>query len=108
MSWLLVVVITQLLLQINSKFGQQANFWSLTRGKYNCPKQEYKICMFLDINSSTTIAEQLGDETHHSLLKDFFADITTPVLDNKGSIYQYVGDEVVICWNYEDGLKDEY
>ncbi len=107
MSWLLVVVITQLLLQINSKFGQ-ANFWNLISGKYNCPKPEHKICMFLDINSSTTIAEQLGDKAYHSLLKDFFADITTPILDNKGSIYQYVGDEVVICWNYEDGLKDEH
>lgn len=62
--------------------------------------------MFLDINSSTTIAEQLGDETYHALLKDFFADLTAPILENRGNIYQYVGDEVVIAWKYEDGKEN--
>ncbi|MDQ3683293.1 MAG: hypothetical protein M3352_09505 [Bacteroidota bacterium] len=62
--------------------------------------------MFLDINSSTSIAEQLGNETYHSLLKDFFSDITLPILENKGNIYQYVGDEVIVAWNYEDGKED--
>ncbi|HKZ66429.1 MAG TPA: adenylate/guanylate cyclase domain-containing protein [Chitinophagaceae bacterium] len=103
--WSLVVAITQLLLQVNSKFGQGA-FWDIIRGKYNTPREEKRIFMFLDLNSSTTIAEQLRDEAYHALLKDFFADITTPILENKGEIYQYVGDEVVIAWNYEDGKKD--
>ena len=105
MVWSFVVAITQLLLQVNSKFGQ-ANFWNIIRGKYNRPKEEKRIFMFLDIDSSTSIAERLGDEAYHLLLKDFFADITTPILENKGSIYQYVGDEVVVSWNYEDGKED--
>ncbi len=103
--WSFVVAVTQLLLQVNSKFGQ-ANFWNIIRGRYNRPKAEKRIFMFLDINSSTTIAEQLGDETYHSLLKDFFADITLPILENKGNIYQYVGDEVIVAWNYKDGKED--
>ncbi len=103
--WSLVVAITQLLLQVNSKFGQGA-FWNIIRGKYNTPKEEKRIFMFLDLNSSTAIAEQLGDEAYHSFLKDFFADITDPILENEGEIYQYVGDEVVVAWNYEDGKKD--
>ena len=107
MAWSFVVGTTQLLLQINSKFGQ-TNFWNIIRGKYNQPKEEKKIFMFLDLNSSTAIAEQLGDETYHSLLKDFFADITAPILDHHGSIYQYVGDEVVISWDYNEGVKDEH
>ena len=52
------------------------------------------------------MAEQLGDETYHELLKDFFSDITNPILDNNGEIYQYVGDEVIVAWKYEDGIKD--
>ena len=96
---------TQLLLQVNSKFGQ-ADFWDIIRGRYNRPQKDKRIFMFLDINSSTTIAEKLGDENYHALLKDFFADITVPILENKGSIYQYVGDEVVIAWNYEDGKEN--
>jgi len=105
MEWLCVVAITQLLLQMNSKFGQNS-FWKILKGTYNTPKEEKKIFMFLDINSSTSIAERLGDKSYHAFLKDFFADITYPILDNKGFIYQYVGDEVVIAWSYKDGIEN--
>ncbi len=97
--WAAVVAITQMMLQVNSKFGYGI-FWDLIRGKYNTPRQERRIFMFLDINASTTIAEQLGDRRYHAFLKDFFSDITNPILNNKGEIYQYVGDEVVIAWRY--------
>jgi adenylate cyclase len=103
--WAVVVSITQLLLQINSKFGQGI-FWNIIRGKYNTPKVESRIFMFLDLNSSTTIAENLGDKRYHELLKDLFTDITNPILDNRGEIYQYVGDEVVIAWRYADGIAE--
>jgi adenylate cyclase len=53
---------------------------------------------------SRIIAEQLGDEKYHTLLKDFFADITIPIVENGGNIYQYVGDEVVIAWDIEEGI----
>lgn len=103
--WAVVVAITQLLLQINSKFGQGI-FWNIIRGKYNTPKEESKIFMFLDLNSSTAIAEELGDKKYHEFLKDIFTDVTNPILDNKGEIYQYVGDEVIIAWKYDDGIKE--
>jgi len=61
MAWSFVVATTPLLLQVNSKFGQ-ADFWNIMRGKCNRLKGAQRIFMFLDINSSTTIAEQLGDE----------------------------------------------
>lgn len=105
MSWSFVVAFTQLLLQINNKFGQGA-FGNIIRGKYNTPKEEKRIFMFLDLNSSTTIAERLGDEKYHELLKDFYSDITNPILDSNGEIYQYVGDEVIVAWKYEDGIKN--
>jgi adenylate cyclase len=103
--WALVVAMTQLMLQINSKFGYGI-FWDIIRGKYNTPKQERRIFMFLDLNASTTIAEQLGDTRYHEFLKDFFKDITNPILNNKGEIYQYVGDEVVVAWKYEEGIDN--
>lgn len=104
-AWSFVVIITQLMLQVSSKFGQP-DFWHIISGKYNQPKEEQRIFMFVDLNASTSIAETLGDEKYHALLKDFFADITTPILENKGSIHQYVGDEVVIAWNYQDGREN--
>lgn len=105
LMWAIVVALTQLFLQINSKFGQGV-FWNFVRGRYNTPREERRIFMFLDLNSSTTIAEQLGDKKYHAFLKDLFSDITNPILDNKGEIYQYVGDEVIVAWKYEDGIDN--
>ena len=86
MVWSIVVALTQLFLQMNSKFGHGV-FWNIIRGKYNTPKEENRVFMFLDLNSSTAIAERLGDEKYHAFLKDFFADISNPILDNKGEVY---------------------
>jgi adenylate cyclase len=102
-AWSVVVMLTQIMLQFNTKFGE-GNIWNMVRGKYQTPKTEERIFMFLDLNGSTSIAEKLGNERYHELLKEFFADITNPIMDNKGDIYQYVGDEVVIVWKYKDGI----
>ncbi|WP_057940500.1 adenylate/guanylate cyclase domain-containing protein [Algoriphagus resistens] len=102
--WAFIVEFTQLMLQINSKFGHRT-FWNILRGRYNTPKEEKRIFMFLDLDNSTSTAERLGNEKYHRLLKDFFADITDPIIDNKGNIYQYVGDEVVVAWDYNQGVE---
>lgn len=73
-------------------------FWSMLRGEYHNPKIENRIFLFLDLNDSTAIAEKLGSKKFFSMLRDFFSDITLPVLANGGEIYQYVGDEIVISW----------
>ena len=28
--------------------------------------------------------------------------------ENKGTIYQYVGDEVVVAWNYDEGIENQH
>ncbi|HYG17878.1 MAG TPA: adenylate/guanylate cyclase domain-containing protein, partial [Ohtaekwangia sp.] len=43
---------------------------------------------------------------YHDLLHDFYADIANPILDNKGEIVQYVGDEVVVAWRLEEGVEN--
>lgn len=103
--WACVVALTQFGLQINDKFGQGL-LWSMITGKYHLPTSEDRIFMFLDLKSSTTIAEKLGNKEYHHFLKDLFADITNPILANSGQIYQYVGDEVVISWPKEKGLEN--
>ena len=57
--------------------------------------------MFLDMKSSTTIAEQLGHVRFYTLLNELFHEISQPVLQTKAEIYQYVGDEVVLTWEME-------
>ncbi|SHH26056.1 adenylate cyclase [Chryseolinea serpens] len=101
--WFIVVSLTQFLLQVSSKVGQKG-LGHILRGKYHTPQEENRIFMFLDLNASTTLAEKLGDELYHQLLRDFFADITDPILNAKGEIYQYVGDEVVVAWDHVAGV----
>jgi adenylate cyclase len=62
--------------------------------------------MFLDMKSSTTIAEQLGHVRFYTLLNELFHEISRPVLQTKAEIYQYVGDEIVLTWEMEHGLKN--
>ena len=65
-----------------------------------------RIFMFLDIRSSTSIAEELGHLKYFELLNDFFNDIAQPIERNSGEIYQYVGDEVVVSWPFTEGVKN--
>ncbi len=98
--WIVVTLITQFCLKISEKFGP-GNLWNILTGKYHIPKNEKRIFMFLDLKSSTTIAEKLGEEKYHEFLQQVFMDVTDPINNGKAEIYQYVGDEVIISWNLE-------
>jgi adenylate cyclase len=93
----ILTFISIILLEVTDKYGP-GGFWRVLRGEYNKPRVENRIFIFLDINNATGIAELLGHEKYFLLLKDFFSDITNPIIANGGEIYQYVGDEVVLSW----------
>jgi len=93
----LMTLISIILLEVTDKYGP-GMFWLMLSGEYVRPKIENRIFIFLDINESTSIAEKLGHEKYFRMIRDFFSDITVPVLANDGEIYQYVGDEVLITW----------
>jgi adenylate cyclase len=93
----LMTLLTIMMLEVSDKYGP-GMFWSLLRGEYHQPKIEDRIFIFLDINESTSIAEELGHEKYFRMLRNFFSDITIPILANDGDIYQYVGDEIVLTW----------
>lgn len=92
-------------LQINRLLGEGV-LWKFIRGQYYKPREEERIFMFLDMKSSTTIAEQLGHVRFYTLLNELFHEISQPVLQTKAEIYQYIGDEVVLTWKVEHGLKN--
>jgi adenylate cyclase len=75
-------------------------------GRYHRPRREARIFMFLDLKSSTSLAEELGPETFYGLVNECFRDLATPVLDSSGEIYEYVGDEVVVTWTENQGVQD--
>ena len=79
---------------------------SYLAGRYHRPHREPRIFMFLDLKSSTSLAEDLGHEAYLDFVNEFFRDISGPVLDSAGEIYEYVGDQVVLTWQEQRGLKD--
>ncbi len=85
------------------KIGRK-NFISWVFGILNKPKEEERIFMFIDMKSSTSIAEKLMHKKFSYLVQDVFNDIA--VVDNyRGEIYQYLGDGAIISWNLTTGLN---
>jgi len=100
---LIVIFSMNFLRQINRMLGQNALLNFIT-GKYHKPVEEERVFMFLDLKDSTGIAERLGHKRYHQFLDDFFFDITPSIVESRGEIYQYVGDEVVVTWTRQRGL----
>ncbi len=89
--------------QVNKKFGPGV-LVDLLRGKYYHPRQEHLILLFIDLKASTTIAESLGHEKYSQFIKECVHELTPVLIKNQGSVYQYVGDEIVLHWKTEEGL----
>jgi len=82
---------------MNQKFGH-GNLLLMFVGKYHKPVVEDRLFMFLDLEDSTTIAEQLGHIRYSRLLQDCFLELNRLVPEAGAEIYQYVGDEAVLTW----------
>ena len=102
LAFLLVVNFT---IQMTRKIGYNMMINYIT-GRYHHPKNEERIFMFIDVNSSTSIAEKIGDLKFHNFLNDFYYDITRCILSTKGEIYRYIGDEINITWSMKRGLSN--
>ena len=61
-------------------------------GTYHRPVLRDKVLVFVDINGSTGLAEQLGPLETRSLIGKFLFDIARPIIDHGGEIYIYKGD----------------
>lgn len=75
-------------------------------GRLNQPISETRIFLFMDLLSSTAYAEKLGHQSYSCFIKEIYSEFDEYILATKGSLYQFVGDQVVVVWNLEDGLKD--
>ncbi|QQR88119.1 MAG: adenylate/guanylate cyclase domain-containing protein [Flavobacteriales bacterium] len=101
----LVAGVLMMAVRISDQYGSGGI--ALLFGRYSTPREEQRIFLFFDMRSSTSIAEQLGHKKYFSLLNDVYADITDPVIDTRGEVYQYVGDEVSVTWRMQRGLKEQ-
>lgn len=83
----------------------EKSIWDAIIGRYFVPHEEERIFMFIDLHDSTALAEKLGHAAYHDLLYELFNDISLPISEHSGEIYQYVGDAVVITWDIPQGIR---
>jgi adenylate cyclase len=100
-----IVVVVQFYVEVseNVSLSVLQNFFT---GKYHKPIQEERIFMFLDMRSSTTIAESIGHIRYFEMLKAYYSDLSAPVVSHYGEVYQYAGDEIIISWTLKNGLQN--
>ncbi|MEM9546590.1 MAG: adenylate/guanylate cyclase domain-containing protein [Bacteroidota bacterium] len=97
------IVVMLFYTEVSDNIGQGVllNFFT---GKYYRPIEEDRIFMFLDMKDSTAIAERLGHMKYFDMLKEYYDDLTDPIIKYGGQIYQYVGDEIVVTWRKHHGI----
>jgi adenylate cyclase len=98
-EWVLLFLMTQLALEINHNYSQGV-FFHLLAGKYLQPQEEKRIIMFIDLKNSTPIAEKLGHKEYFKFIKDVIYCLSAGIAEYNGRVYQYVGDEIVAWWPY--------
>ena len=75
-------------------------------GRYHSPVEENRFVLFVDIAGSTGLAEQLGGVGIHRFLDRTFRLLTLAVVDYRGEVLNYVGDEVIVTWPEDVGAVD--
>jgi adenylate cyclase len=101
----LLVTSLTVVYQTGRKIGH-SSMLRLIMGYYNQPVEEKRLFLFVDLKDSTTLAEQLGNLHYSALVRDFFQDVGAPIAATRGEVYQYVGDEVVVTWPWQKGLRN--
>jgi adenylate cyclase len=100
-----IAVLMNLVFGIANIIGPRA-FLNVITGRYHSPVEENRFVLFVDIAGSTGLAERLGGIAIHRLLDRTFRLLTLAVVDYRGEVLNYVGDEVIVTWRERDGAVD--
>jgi len=91
--------------QVNRLLGRRV-LVRLILGRYHRPREEVRVFLLIDLRGSTQIAERLGNLRYHAFLSRFISDVTASVVRYGGEVHRYVGDEVILTWTAEEGLRN--
>jgi len=100
-----VLVLANLVIGIVNIIGPRV-FGNFITGRYHSPVEENRFVLFVDIAGSTGLAERLGGIAIHRLLDHTFRLLTLSVVDYRGEVLNYVGDEVIVTWPERSGAID--
>jgi adenylate cyclase len=100
-----IAVLMNLTFGVANIIGNRA-FLNFITGRYHSPVEENRFVLFVDIAGSTGLAERLGGIGIHRLLDRTFRLLTMAVVDYRGEVLNYVGDEVIVTWREKSGAID--
>lgn len=101
--YLVMTLFISFINQVNRKYGPGV-LVPILLGRYRNPREEERIFLFMDLKSSTAIAEALGHLRYSTFIRDSFRDISQIIGLFDAEIYQYVGDEIVVSWRIDKDL----
>src|SRR5258708_7193070 len=81
-------------------------FLNFITGRYHSPVEENRFVLFVDIAGSTGLAERLGGVGIHRFLDRTFRLLTLSVVDYRGEVLDYVGDEIIVTWPERGGAVE--
>ena len=102
---ILVSVLMVTYMQV-SKLHRRNELKHFIFGRYHNPVNENILLFFTDLKGSTSLAESMGNVKYANFLKDYYADISDPIFECKGDVYQYVGDEIIVYWKARSPEKN--
>lgn len=82
---------------VHKKFGSRV-FINTLLGKYQDAVEEDLVFMFIDLKSSTTICEELGNIKYSNFIRDYYKLLSNCCEENHGEIYQIAGDGAFLTW----------
>ena len=94
---ILFSILLNMIKTIYDYLGPQAIIGALL-GKYSQPVEEDLTFLFIDLQASTRIAEQLGHIQYSRFIESSFQLLTESIHQHNATLYQFVGDEAVLFW----------
>lgn len=80
------------------QFTGRAVVRNVYQGTYFKPRLENRVFLFVDIRSSSTLAEEIGADEFFKLVNEFHVYLETFARYYHGTIYKYLGDGQIIVW----------
>jgi adenylate cyclase len=101
----LVSVAINFVVEVGNLLGPRT-FSNFVTGRYHTPVEESRFVLFVDIVGSTGLAERLGGIGIHHFLDRTFRALTESVVDYRGEVLGYVGDELIVTWPERGGAVE--
>jgi adenylate cyclase len=102
---LLFSIFLNMLKTVSDHLGPQALIGALF-GTYHQPLEEDRTFIFIDLKSSTALAEKLGHVQYSLFINRCFQILTHCIYEYSTSLYQFVGDEAVLSWKTSRAKKN--